>query len=556
MIERREGRSVVIVGASAAGLRCACRLARLDPSARVRVIERNPVFSYAACGLPYALSGDVPEVDELRRTTWGSLRDEAFFADWKGVEVITGTRALEIDPERRLLHVEGPQGREKLAWDALVLATGARPKRLPGQPEHPRVLTFHRWEDMERLHRGLARGEIGRVGILGAGLVGCELAEAFLALWGAEVTLVETAPHPLPALLDVEAGALVATELRRQGVRLLLGTRIDEIEARDDGVVLRVGARDIEVDVVVVAVGVEPEVELARTAGIALGPTGAIAVDHELATSVPGIWAAGDCVEVRHAVTGEPCWIPLGSLANRQGRVLGTLLAGRPDRFPAVAGAAAVKVFDLRVGAVGLTREVARAHGFEVRSAWMTAYDRAHYWPEAEDLHLQLTWEPGTRRILGVQAVGRGDAIKRIDVATQHLVRGGTLEDLAALEHAYAPPFAPALDPLAVVAHVAQNVEDGIAIASPLIETGGRHVIDVRLEEERRVHPCTAGDATSVALPEVRKEPGLAAGALVVCERGTRAAEAVRIVRNRGGKAIYLGGGISWRYAAGMGDVP
>ncbi len=556
MIERREGRSVVIVGASAAGLRCACRLARLDPTARIRVVERNRVFSFAACGLPYALSGDVPEADELRRTTWGTLRDEAFFAEWKGIEVLAGTRAVAIDPERRLLHVEGPGGREKLAWDDLVLATGARPKRLPGQPDHPRVLTFHRWEDMERLHRGLARGEIGRVGILGAGLVGCELAEAFLALWGAEVTLVETAPHPLPALLDLEAGAVVAGELRRQGVRLLPGTRIDEIEARDDGVVLRVGARDLEVDVVVVAVGVEPEVELARTAGIALGPTGAIAVNAELATSVPGIRAAGDCVEVRHAVTGEPCWIPLGSLANRQGRVLGTLLAGRPDRFPPVAGAAAVKVFDLSVGAVGLTREVARAHGFEVRSAWMTAYDRAHYWPEAEDLYLQLLWEPGTRRVLGVQAVGRGEVVKRIDVATQHVVRGGTLEDLAAIEHAYAPPFAPALDPLAVAAHVAQNVEDGVAIASPLIETEGRHVVDVRLEEERRVHPCTAGNASSVALPEVRRDPGLAAGALVACERGTRAAEAVRLVRNRGGRAVYLGGGISWRYAAGIGEVP
>ena len=546
-------RSVVIVGASAAGLRCACRLARLEPGWSVRVVEAREVFSYGACGLPYVLSGDIGDASELRKTAWGAVRDEAFFSGCKGVEVISRTRAVGVAPG--VLAVEGPAGRGELPWDELVLATGARPRQLPGQPDHPRVRTFHTWEDVAPLHEGLVRGRIGTVAIVGAGPVGCELAEAFTAMWGAEVTLVEARDRVLPALLDPEAGAVVARTLEAAGVRVLCGAPVEGLEAGDEGVAVTAGGERVEVDAVVVAVGVEPAVELAEAAGARLGPTGAVAVDGRLATGVPHVWAAGDCIECRHAVTGRAVHLPLGSLANRQGRVLANVLAGRDDAFGPVAGAAAVKVFDLEVAAVGCTREEARAHGFDADSVWLTTDAMAHYWPGSANLHLCLVFERRTGRVLGLQAVGARGAVRAVDVATQAVGRGADLAELEHLEHAYAPPFAPALDPVAVAASVALNAEEGVACTGPL-EPGGGRVLDVRLPEEIARHRAPFGNVLEVPLQGLREaEPPPGDGELlVVCERGTRSAEAVRALGARGVEARYLGGGLLWRWAAGRGE--
>jgi NADPH-dependent 2,4-dienoyl-CoA reductase/sulfur reductase-like enzyme len=352
----RDARRVVVVGASAAGLRCAARLARLQPGWSITVVERDPVFSVAACGLPYVLSGDIEAVERLRRTADGALRDEAYFRDVKGVEVRTGAEVTGLDIGSRNVVIRSDGAEETLAWDDLVLATGARARRLPGQPVHARVSTFHTAADLPALFGGLTGGRIGRVVVVGSGLVGCELAEAFRALWGVDVTVVEATPAPLPGMLDVELGGTVAVALARAGVILAAGAPVTAVEADERGARVSAGGRLIEADQVVVAVGVEPETGLARQAGIALGPTGAIAVDERLATSVAGVWAAGDCIEVRHAVTGAPACMPLGSLANRQGRTLANVLAGRDDRLPPVVGAVAVKVFDWNVAAVAWTR--------------------------------------------------------------------------------------------------------------------------------------------------------------------------------------------------------
>jgi NADPH-dependent 2,4-dienoyl-CoA reductase/sulfur reductase-like enzyme/rhodanese-related sulfurtransferase len=543
-------RSVVVVGASAAGLRCACRLARLQPGWQVGVVEVSPVFSYAACGLPYALSGDITDPEALRQTTYQAVRDARYFAEQKRVTVLVGWRATEVRLAEGLLRVEGPEGERQLRWDELVLATGARPRRLAGQPDHPRVRSFHRWDDLEPLLRGLRRGEIGRVAVVGAGLVGCELAEAFGSLWGAEVSLVEAGATPLPDLLDPEVGACVARHLESSGVELRVDSPVRRLEAREDGVTLLLDeGGTVTADLAVVAVGVEPEVELARSVGARIGPTGAVAVDERLATSLPHVWAAGDCVEVRDAVTGVPVFRPLGSLANRQGRTLANILAGRPDAFPPVVGAAAVKVFDFNVAATGCTEGQARARGVEVRSVWITADDRAHYWPESENIHLKLVYERSSQRVVGVQAVGKGEVVKRVDVATQHVARGATLAELAHIEHAYAPPYAPAVEPLAVAAFAALNQEEGVEAVPPTVPLG--NIVDVRLLEERRQRPADAAHVAELSVVELRDAPQVPTPlpGLMVCERGTRSAEAARLLLDRGG-AHYLGGGLQWRDAA------
>jgi len=548
-----EKKRIVIVGASAAGLRCACRLRRLQPEWSITVVEANEVFSYAACGLPYVLSGDIDELGALRRTIYGADRDPDYFAAVKDVEILAPWRATAVDTRAGTLHIEGPEGERELEWDELVIATGASPRRLPDLPDDPRVHTFHVWDDVKPLKIGLMHGEIDHVAVIGAGLVGCELAEAFRSLWGAEVTLIEAAPTPLPEILDPELGAVVAKHMEKNGVRVLTGSAVAEISADDEGVSVAVGSERIRADAVVTAVGVVPQIDLATTAGVALGPTRAIRVDERLATSVPHVWAVGDCVEVRHVVTGGPAYLPLGSLANRQGRVLANILAGRDDAFGPVAGATAVKVFDLNVATVGCTAARLAGDGLGVRSVWISTEDRAHYWPEAQLILLEMVYDPATRRVLGVQGVGEeGEVAKRIDVAAQLILRGAVINDFEAIEHAYAPPYAPAIEPLAVLAMAAANQIDGIESVAPLADLSQETVLDVRVPAEREERPLNAGRLLEIEVSEVRdRADEIPDGPLLVaCAHGTRSAEVVRWLAQRGTQARYLGGGVSWRVRA------
>jgi len=543
----------VIVGASAAGLRCACRLRRLQPEWPITIVEAREVFSYGACGLPYVLSGDIEELVALRRTPYGVDRDTDFFDSFKGIHVLSPWRATSVDVDALTIHIQGPEGEKDLEWDELVIATGASPRKLQGIPEHPRVHTFHVWDDVKPLKVGLMRGEIDHVAVVGGGLVGCELAEAFHSLWGADVTLIEAARTPLPEILDPELGEVVARHLEANGVRVLTGSAVSEINADDDGVTAMVGGETVRADAIVVAVGVEPQVELAKTAGAELGPTRAIRVNEQLGTTVPHVWACGDCVECRHVATGGPAYLPLGSLANRQGRLLADVIAGRDETFGPVAGAAAVKVFDLNVAAVGCTAARLGADGMGVRQIWVSAEDRAHYWPEAKLILLGMVYDPATHRVLGVQGVGEeGEVAKRIDVAAQLMRRGAVIDDFADLEHAYAPPYAPALDPLAVLAMAAANQVEGLESVSPLTDISREIVLDVREPEEREERPLTAGQVHEIEASELRSRADEIPGGplLVACAHGTRSAEVVRWLAHRGVRARYLGGGVSWRVRA------
>ncbi len=547
-----EGR-VLIVGASAAGLRCAARLRRLQPERPITVVEQGAVFSVAACGMPYVLSGDIADANALRKTGDGALRDAHYFEAVKGIEVLAETRAEAVDAAGHTLRVSGAAGERELPWDQLVLATGGRARKLPGQPEHPRVRAFHCFEDIAPLAEGLKKGTIERAVVVGAGLVGCELAEAFKSLWDAEVCLIEAGGWPLPQILDAEAGAVVACELVHNEVELHCGAPVDGIAADDEGVAVTAGGASHRGDVVVVAFGVEPAVELARSAELRLGATGAIAVDDRLATSAPGIFAAGDCIEVTHAVTGQPAYRPLGSLANRQGRTLANVLAGRDDGFGSVAGAGAIKVFDLNVACAGVPLAAAKRDFPQAAAVWMSPSDRAHYWPEAKNIHLQLVYDAASRRVLGVQAVGEGECAKRVDVATQLLLDRADLAAFTRIEHAYAPPYAPALEPLAQAAMVAEDALDGVEAIAPSTELESSRLLDVRHPEEWEQFPVPFAGVECIDQLELRgRVDELGQGPwTLICARGTRSAEVVRMLRQRGVDARYVGGGLLWLRSSG-----
>jgi NADPH-dependent 2,4-dienoyl-CoA reductase/sulfur reductase-like enzyme/rhodanese-related sulfurtransferase len=558
--------NIVVVGAGAAGLRAAARAKRLLPTASVTVLDSAEVISYGACGLPYYVSGDIDSLHPLRATAWGTTRDPTFFKTVKALNVRTGARVVALDRNTRQLRVriDGASPAEQtLHYDKLVIATGAQPRALAGvKIGDPRVSFFKTPADASSWRQSLERGEVRSVAILGGGYIGCELAEAFGAMWGCETHIIEMQDHILPQVLDPEMASLVERHLREQDVELHMGCRCEALEdGKQQGeVVVQTSGGAITAQKVVCALGFVPNVSFAQEAGLRTGPFGGLVVDEQLRTSDPHVFAAGDCVELQHRVSGKPAYVPLGSLANRQGRILGDVLAGRQASFGPVVGSGAVKVFDLNVACTGLSAAAAARAGIEADAVWGSFSDIAHYYPTDKNIFCKLLFARdgaagsgagGQRRVLGLQAVGPGEVVKRVDVLAGLLHQQGTLDDVLALEHAYAPPYAPALDPLFVLGCAAANhIRDGVDCASPaaLHESSEFQVLDVRTASEVDNRPLAATDALHIPLEELRERLGEVPRAkplLVVCARGARSAETVRILQQHGHDAAsYVGGGV------------
>lgn len=547
-IERAD---LLVIGASAAGLKCAARMRRLRPDARIIVVDASQEISVGACGLPYVVSGDIDDADALRETAFEVVRDEKYFAAYKNIDARTGLRVTSIDVEARTVRAASTAGEHMFAYGDLMLAMGASPIVPRGLALSSRVRVVKALDDARVLRSLLETGKIDAVAIVGAGFIGCEMAEAFGAMWGASVTLFEAAPQVLPGMLDADMAALVETELRNHSVDVRTRTLVARIEEADRVCVVPSTGSSIEVDLVVVAVGVAPNTALASNAGIAIGPSGGIIVDEMMHTNQPHVFAAGDCVQCVSAVDGSASLYALGSLANRQGRVAADAMAGRKSRFGPVAGSTIVKAFDVAASATGMTHTAAVARGIEAESVWGTFGDRAHYYPEEQRTFAKMVYERGTRRLVGLQVVGKGDIARLVDVFSTVLLRGGKADGLLELEFAYAPPFAAALDPLHHLGAIAvAQDEDGVRCVGPLEELDGASCLDVRMPAEIEAAPWD-GESTQVEMSELRERlDRLPEGELVVlCEKGPRSYEVARwLGKVRGTVVRYLAGGRSMRH--------
>lgn len=556
-MSENQGSQIIVVGASAAGLRAAARARRLLSNAKILVIDQDTYISYAACGMPYYVSGDIQNVDKLRETAYGLVRDPDFFRSAKGLEVITETRVERIYTDARKVFCRSIKTGEAIeySYDKLVLATGASPIILPGIPkDSKRITTFRTLHDAIGLRKALERGEIKKVGIVGGGFIGCELAESFGALWGVEVVLVEAAPNILPNILDPEMALGVETYLRSEDVGVYTSCPLEGITETEDYVTLVTANGTFDVDCAVIALGIKPDSKLAADCGLTVGKSGGIVVDDKMITSDPSIFAAGDCIEVKHLISGKPLKLPLGSLANRQGRVVGSNLGGGDERFGPVVGSAAVKIFDMNVASTGLTEAAAKDAGFDVGCVWGTFADRADYYPESQNVFLKLVYDKGSRRLLGLQGYSKGDVVKRVDVFAALLKHEGHLEDLLDMEFAYAPPYAPAVDPLYSLGCAARNAMlEGVEQLSPETSLGDRVIIDVRQGYEVESRPFSEDDIRTIPLGELRKryeEIPKDKPLVAVCSKGIRSSESVRILKEKGFTDVkYLGGGISMRSA-------
>jgi len=458
--------NVVIVGAVALGPKAACRFKRLSPEATVTMIDQSDLISYGGCGIPYFVSGDVSDAGQLQSTSFHMLRDAKFFKNAKDIDVLTHVRAVSINRSRKELHVRHViNGKEQtLPYDRLVLATGSRPKRLPiPGVDLDGVFTVSDLGGAVAIKEVVAGGKVEKAVIIGGGAIGLEMAEALADLWGIETSVVEIADQILPGIVSPVVARMGQHQMEENGIAIYLKEEVRRLEG--DSRVERVvtNQRTLEANLVIMAVGVSPNADLARDAGLDVSSAGAIVVNEKMQTSDPDIFAGGDCVEIMDLVTGKPASFPSGSLANRQGRVIGTNLAGGNAAFEGAVGTFVIKLFDISVASAGLSLQKARSHGFDALSVFVVQFDRAHFYPEKELIYLELVVEKGTARVLGVHGLGgmNSGLFARVSAVAAVLRYRPTTADISNLELPYAPPFSSAMDVLNALGNTAENTLRG-----------------------------------------------------------------------------------------------
>ena len=548
------GEKIVVVGGVALGPKAACRCMRLAPDSQITLVDENTYISYGGCGIPYYVSGEIQALDDLRSTPYHTVRDPDFFRKMKGFEVRTQTRALAIDRAARTVRVRNlVSGQEEdLHFDRLVLAAGAtaRKPNVEGV-DLKNVLSLTRLEAADQSRKACQNGQISEAVIVGGGFIGLEAAVALSDMWSVKVSVVEMVDQILPGVLSHNMAQMAAHDCTAHGVNVYCGEKLLKIEGKD-GSVCRVvtDKRNIDAQLVILAAGFVPNSQLARDCGLALADFGGILVNDHMRTSDPCIYAGGDCVAIPNLITGKPGYLPLGSMANRQGRIIGTNLAGGDASFPGFVGTWAVKLFDMSFAGTGLTVERARREGFDAIGVSVEQLDRAHFYPEKDMLGLELVVDKPTGRVLGMQgSCLNGDAIKaRVDAvaAALQVSRELHVSDICTLEVAYAPPFAAAMDVINVVGNVAENV-----LAGSFTPITGEEFI--KLWENRAddkvffidTRPAVAGRAVQAKYPEwhsmaleeiadraheIPKDKTVA----LICNTGLRAYDSLLILRRNG----------------------
>jgi NADPH-dependent 2,4-dienoyl-CoA reductase/sulfur reductase-like enzyme/rhodanese-related sulfurtransferase len=528
---------VVIVGGVAGGMSAATRMRRLDADAEIIVLEKSGYVSYANCGLPYYVGGVIEEEDALLLQT-----PESLHARFR-LDVRISTEVLGIDINTKQVAVKNWLTNEiyKLSYDKLILSPGANPV-VPPIAGIERALTLRTVEDVEVIASRVNSRPQSAV-VIGGGFIGVEIAEN-LTHKGIPTTVIEAALQLL-APLDPEMATLVAAEMRKHGVVVELGVSAQEVNS--DSVVLSDG-RVLPAELVILAIGVRPDVTLAKSAGLKIGTRGGISVDEFNRTSNPDIYAVGDAAEKTDAIDGSATLVPLANLANRHGRVVADHIAGREIRPINTIGTAIVKVFDLMIAATGWNEKRLKASGRTFTSIHTHPNNHAGYYPDAKQIALKLIFNPESGEILGAQGVGLEGVDKRIDVIATAMRAGLSAPELADLELAYAPPFGSAKDPVNMLGYIAENVSSGLVKTAQWsdveeLQSRGYQLLDVRTPSEFSAGSLPGAinipvDEIRLRVNEIEKKP-----VLVNCQVGQRGHTATLLLQELGFDATNLDGG-------------
>ena len=555
---------ILIIGGVACGGKTAARLMRVASDAEVTVLERGEYLSYAGCGLPYYVGGVVKEYKDLMSTPIGVVRDANFFRKVKHVAVHTKHQAMKIDrANKQVVALDLASGEQKtFDYDKLVIATGASPIKppIPGS-DLPRVFTLWNMPDALAMRSAIDSGNVKKAVIIGGGLIGMEVVEA-LVNQGIDVSVVDLLETPLPAMMQSEFGLLLQKVLEEKGVKFYGGEKVVElVGCNSELTAVRTDKREIPADMVLMAIGVRPNTLLAKEAGLDVGSRGGIIVDEHMRTSDPDIYAGGDCVEVNHILTGKKVWQPMGSVANRQGRVIADNIADLNSIFHGVAGTAIMKAFEYTIGKTGLTREQAIEEGFDAEAVTIVDEDTPHFMPGSAPIVIRIVADKKTRKVLGAQVFGKGRADKRLDILAAAVTGGLTIDMLGNLDVAYAPPYSTALDPVTHAANTLKNKIDKLMRSySPSelkakFEKGERPVLlDVRapqeVEEQGTLPYDTVINIPLGALWERASELPKDKEIVSFCKISVRGWDAYAILKRLGFEklAVLEGGVIGWPY--------
>ncbi|MEM5568138.1 FAD-dependent oxidoreductase [Aerococcus viridans] len=533
---------IVIIGGVAGGMSAATRLRRLNETAEIIVLEKGPYVSFANCGLPYYVAGEIDERTDLLVQTPETL--QARF----DLDVRPNSEAISIDSNNKEVVVQTDQETYTLGYDKLILSPGAKPFIPPakGLEEAENIFTLRSVPDVDAIANFINIHNSKKAVVIGAGFIGLEMAES-LAQRGMEVTIVEKAPHVLPPF-DEEMAAYIRKELVANGVKLYTGLAAESFEEKGKIVVLENGER-LESDITLMSVGVKPETTVALTAGVETGLRGGIVVDDQYETSQKDIYAVGDAIVVKQQINGEDTMIALASPANRQGRQVADVISGLKRKNKGSIGTAIVRVFKMAAASTGLNERQLQQSDEAYEVIHIQGKSHAGYYPNAKTIVLKLLFHPTTGKIYGAQAIGEDGVDKRIDIIATAIKAGMTVQELPELEFTYAPPFGSAKDPVNMAGYVALNLMEGISESVQWYEledkqAEGYLLLDVRNEGELKSNGRLKGavniplDSLRDRMTELPKEQPI----IVSCHSGLRSYAAERILKQNGYQAKNLDG--------------
>jgi NADPH-dependent 2,4-dienoyl-CoA reductase/sulfur reductase-like enzyme/rhodanese-related sulfurtransferase len=523
--------TILIIGGVAGGASAAARARRHSEKTRIVIIERGPDVSFANCGLPYHIGGEIPNRSELALQTPDSLRQLL------NLEVRTLTEATRINCENKTVHLRNltTGTEEDHPYDHLILSPGAAPHPPPPpRKQDPRNRTLRNLQDMDRILKQAATTE--RIAIIGAGFIGLEMAEQLTHL-GKSVSIVELQPQVLPQL-DPEMTLPLLAELRDHGVDLILGDGIEAFSPEKNGIAARLkSGRWLHAGLIILSIGVRPENQLAKDAGITLGSRGHIAVNPFQQTSDPAIYAVGDACEGIDPILGTPAAIALGGPANRQGRTAADHIHQKQNArpYPGSIGTSIVRVFAQSAGITGWSEARLKSLGHPYQTITVNGPSHASYFPGAQTITLKILWSETDGRLLGAQAVGKDGVDKRLDILATAIRGRLTIDDLAHLELSYAPPFGNAKDVVNIAGFAAGNLRDGYLLPTPTLAQAGPQIIDVRPAATAAKQPVPG--AKNIPLPQLRQrlnEIDPTQPVHTICQMGKTSYFAARILANHG----------------------
>lgn len=533
---------IVIVGGVAGGMSAATRLRRLMEDAEIVVLEKGPYVSFANCGLPYYVSGEISEREDLIVQSPQAL--QARFS----LDVRPEHEVVAIQPTAKTVTVKHGERSFTESYDYLILSPGAKPfiPAIEGLTEATNVFSLRNVPDVDRIMDYVTTKKPQTATVIGAGFIGLEMAEN-LRKRGLDVTIVEQAPHVLPPL-DEEMAAYVTAELEKNNVRVITSQSATAFANQGQEIVLQDGST-LASDLTILSVGVQPENTLAQAAGIELGLRGGILVDENYQTSAEGIYAVGDAIVVNQQVTGADVLISLASPANRQGRQVADVIAGLPRKNKGSIGTAIVRVFDLTAAATGLSERAAKAAGYDVQVVHVSGKSHAGYYPGAKDLVLKLIFDKQTGKIFGAQGIGAEGVDKRIDILATAIKGELTIFDLPELEFTYAPPFGSAKDPVNMLGYAAMNLAEGLSESIQWSElnaelAAGKILLDVRNPGELAKNGQFP-NAVNIPLDDLRcrlSELDPQKEYIITCHSGLRSYLGERILKQAGFKVKNLDG--------------